>query len=125
MGGRGWGAAGGGWNVESKRPGYTATTLNTLTHGLVCLFPLFPPCAICALLTLSTPQVIRRAVASLPVGGGGGGGGGSSRSPPAIVADGNDLTVQAGGGDVIIETGTCGSLNPCDILGALTSLREV
>ena len=37
----------------------------------------------------------------------------------------NDLTVQARGGDVIIETGTCGSLNPCDILGALTSLREV
>lgn len=70
-------------------------------------------------------NTIRRAVAALPnpsVNGNRRCTG--SICTPSIVAAGNDISIRAATGDVTIETGTCGSMDPCDILMALNSLKD-
>jgi hypothetical protein len=44
---------------------------------------------------------------------------------PNVAANTNNIEISAAGGDVTINTGTCGSVNPCDIVYALNALRQL
>ena len=44
---------------------------------------------------------------------------------PTVAANSNNIEISAAGGDVTINTGTCGSVNPCDIVYALNALRQL
>ena len=71
--------------------------------------------------------VITEAVAALPlppVPGVGASCTGTS-CVPTVAANDNNIEISAAGGDVTINTGTCGSVNPCDIVYALNALRQL